>query len=249
MRAPLEDRGRRRRKKKAAAALIRLLKRLRSACGKMETLNDWYKLAGEANEVVQAHQDVIPAEAVRGIQDAMKLSEATMAGANRACQVLQGKVGAAIAAMPAAGGLGLGTVLAGAVIAVAAVVFALAALGNLLAVDIRILNQGCSPFSLATVPFLDNLLPLVGIELADEPILDGASAVVSLPPLVISLDNSTDGATFALQALSLPAISVGIGPATDILYDGRSLLGSLEQIDLGQMDGREEHELVIRCTT
>lgn len=126
----------------------------------------------------------------------------------------------------AKGPLGLITVAAVAIVALQS-----------LSVSVVVKNQGCRSLQLSSVS-----IPLPGLRVPSEPILDGQSATVTLPPLPLTVDGTIAG--------TLRLSSIGFGRSfamsgADIFFDGESLGGRKTSLQLGN---RREHELVIRCS-
>lgn len=242
-----EDQPTRRERRKAHRALTTLLRRLRRSCEIMGTLEDWHDLAREVRGLLVEHDEAIPSGTQRRIVDALRLPEATLAGARQACSVLQLEVERAAALVGAAPALGSGLLAGLAVVAVA--VGALAAVSNATAVDVRVFNQGCDPVVVSSLPLAGTpLLRVAGITLPAGAIADGGSDVISLPPVRLDVEGYPDTGQMILRSLQQVELPVALGRATDITFDGQSILGGPTTLDLRRLDGRAEHELIITCT-
>lgn len=132
-----------------------------------------------------------------------------------------------------------GKILLGAFIAAAALVGAAFTYGEATAVDIAVLNDGCSPIILpASLPF-----PILGISLPSAPIPSGGSASVSLPRLTVEVD-ATDAGRVSVSVLGV-SIPYHLGSdVVSIRLDGQNSLGRRVRANLGD---RKSHELVVSC--
>lgn len=242
-----EDRPTRRERKNARRALTALLRRLRASCGAIGTVGDWYDLAGDVEHVLIQHDAAIPARAEARIREALRLPEATLAGVQQACSVLSlelERAAALVGAAPAAG-----PVLLAGLALVAVAVGVLTVIANATAVDVRVFNQGCDPVVVSGLPLGGTpLLRVAGITLPAQPIVDGGNGVISLPPVRLDVEGRPDTGQMIVRGLERLELPLALGRATDISFDGQSLLGGPITLDLGRLDGRAEHELIITCT-
>lgn len=244
----MQNKRTRKERKKARNAFTLFLKRLRKMCATIDKVSDWQTVVAEAENLLDIYQDTVPAEKRRRIQEALELSEATLQGVNQACRVLQFEVEGVIKYLkpaPAAA-----TLLTAGVIVVAAAVLVVAVVSNLVAVDITIRNDGCDDLSV-----VDALGDNVGIALANnlllgpfgiklpEVIANDSIEEMSMPPLTIHVDNETNPSLLSIDVYGV-IIDFPVGQASEILFDGDSILGVQRDIDFGQ---REAHELTIRC--
>jgi hypothetical protein len=232
------DQGREdKKKKKARAALLAFLKRLRKACKVMDTAETWSDCIKELNGLLQEYQLQIPGVNLQRLRSAMELGEPNRAGIKKACKVLQFEVERAIDVLPAAGGLA--AALVGGLIVVAVVVAAAVIYVERTAMDVVIINNGCSPIRLAGGFPID----LPGLHLPREAIPSGGRAVVQVPRMTVHLD-ATGGDRVGLTVLGITR-PFDIGRrATQILWDGRPLLGQRTTLNLGS---QPQHELVVTC--
>jgi hypothetical protein len=229
------------RRRKARSAWMSLLKRLRKSCQTLEKLEDWDEIVAETERLLDEYGDVVPAGNQQRIRRALKLTDATVAGARQACSVLQTEVKLVVSLLGAGGLVAAVTIVALIVVAVGAAAITIAA--NATAVDVRVTNQGCQPFRLDQVPIADALLRLGGVQLPQEPINDGQTAVVTLPPVTVQINAEEPGAvTITVAGFTLPERS--LRPYAEILFDQTPVMGRQHTFDLGD---RDVHELVISC--
>jgi hypothetical protein len=142
------------------------------------------------------------------------------------------------------------TVLIVGVIVAATGAFALTIASNLLVADIRVYNQGCGDLPLAAAlgpngsALVGTPLPgSLGITLPEE-IGAGDSAMLSLPPLRVKVDNATEPAEFRIRILGVER-TLTAGKVTGVVFDGVSLLKRQTVINL---DPNGQHDLTIICT-
>lgn len=105
-------------------------------------------------------------------------------------------------------------------------------------VEIIIANHGCDtiyPTSYANIP-------LPGISLPKEPIANGGTGVVRLPPLTLDVDGQTPGRV-TLGALKL-RYQFDIPSDISLTFNGESLIGTSREIHLGE---NKKHTLVVQC--
>lgn len=106
-----------------------------------------------------------------------------------------------------------------------------------LAVTIVVKNVGCDSLQLSSFS-----LPLPGIEIPQDQIPSGGSAVIKLPPLNFKVDGTDSG------ELRLSTFGFGQGfslGGADVIFNGTSISGRQTTIRLGE---RREHELMIVCS-
>lgn len=235
----------RRERKKARKNLAALLRRVRRSCKSVGQVSDWYKLARDVEAVVNDNSTAIPAGQRRRLLEALKLPEATMAGVEQACGVLQSELGKTIAAL--GGATSLAGVASAVVLLTAVVVMAVAVAASRNAVDVHIINHGCGPFDDAQGPLADSaLLSLAGLGLLPQVIINGGNGVIQVPPLQFEVDNVTNPDRLSIrgpgQVLLVPIL---LREATDVRFNGRSLLGTRRIIDLA---GADEHVLEVICS-
>jgi hypothetical protein len=221
MMAEQEEKSARTKRKKARRAFSLLLERLRGLCETVDQVNEWRDVVAEVGELLQRYQDVIPADRRRQIREALELPETTLKGVTQACEALQFEVEGVIKYLKPAPAIA--TALTAGLIVVAAGVLAVVVLGNTLAVDMTIHNEGCGDIpvraaleggasALAESPFPD----LLGIQLPDV-IREGSTEVLSIPPVDLEVDNLTDAAELKLRALG-EELPVPVSGAVDILF-------------------------------
>ena len=121
----------------------------------------------------------------------------------------------------------------------AVVIVGVLSLLNAISVTIVIKNQGCSPIQpIVRLPF-----PIPGIELPRETIPDGGQGVAKVPPLTANVDG-TNKSTVILSAFSFSMqYQLGSG-ATDVIFNGQTLLGKVTSIKLSE---RKKHEVILKC--
>jgi len=226
-----------RERKKARAALLAFLKRLRKACKVMDTAETWSDCVKELGALLQEYQLQIPGVNLQRLKSAMQLGEPGRAGIKKACKVLQLEVERAIDILPAAGGLA--SALVGGLFVVAALIAAAIIYVERTAVDIVIVNNGCSPIRLAGGFPID----LPGLHLPSEAIPSGSRAVAQVPRISVYVD-ATGGDRVALKVLGITRPFDLGRRATQIHWDGRPLLGQRTTLNLAS---QPQHELVVTC--
>jgi hypothetical protein len=244
----IKNKTTRKERKKARNAFALFLKRLRKMCEIIDKVNDWQTVVAEAENLLHIYQDAIPAEKRRRIREALELPEATLQGVNQACQLLKFEVEGLIKYLKPAPALA--TLLTASVIVVVAAVFVAAVVSNIVAVDITIRNQGCEDLYVADalgdnvgIVLANNLLlSPFGIELPEVIAMDSVEQM-TMPPLAIHVDNETNPNALSIDIYGV-MIPFTVGQASEILFDGDSILGVQKDIDLGQ---GETHELTIIC--
>jgi len=224
-------------RKKARAALLAFLKRLRQACKVMDSAETWSDCVKELDALLQDYQRQIPGVNLQRLRSAMQLGEPNRAGIQKACKVLQFEVERAIDVLPAAGGLA--SALVGGLIVVAVVIAAAAIYVERTAVEVVIINNGCSPIRLAGGFPID----LPGLHLPPEVIPSGGRAVAQVPRMTVHLD-ATSGDRVGLTVLGITRPFDLGRRAIQIHWDGQPLLGQRTALNLGN---RPRHELVVTC--
>jgi hypothetical protein len=224
-------------KKKARAALLAFLKRLRKACKVMDTAETWNDCVKELDALLQEYQLQIPGVNLQRLRSTMQLGEPNRAGIKKACKVLQFEVERAIDVLPAAGGLA--AALVGGLIVVAIAIAAAVIYVERTAVEIVIVNNGCSPIRLAGGFPID----LPGLHLPHEAIPSGGRAIAQVPRITVDLD-ATGGDRVALKVLGITRPFDLGRRATQILWDGRPLLGQRTTLNLASLP---QHELIVTC--
>lgn len=224
-------------KRKARAAFLLYLKRLRAACKILNTADEWYGLMRDLADLLQEYAPVIPPDCYERIQNAMRPVDTTRKGLKQACKVLDTEIERLLKQFPA--GRSGAKVLAGALIAAAVIVGAAVIYAEATAVDITIINQGCSTIILpASLPF-----PIPGVSLPSAPIPSGGSGSVSLPRLTVDVDATEPGrVSVSILGVSVP-YSLG-GDVVSIRLDGQEILGRRVRANLGD---RRSHDLVVSC--
>lgn len=125
----------------------------------------------------------------------------------------------------AKGPLGLITVIAVGIVILQSIV-----------VKVIVRNRGCDSISLFTSP-----IPIPGMVLPKEDIPNGGSAVVKLPPISMTIDNTVSEQLAVTIFGVKKSFSYGRGK---LVFDGDSLTGKVTTINLGI---RRDHELIISC--
>lgn len=227
----------RQKKKKAREAFLLYLKRLRAACKALSTADEWYSLMRDLADLLQEYAPVIPPESYQRVQNAMRPSDTTRKGLKQACKVLDLEIERLLKHFSA--GRAGGKLLAGAFIAAAIVVGAAVIYGEATAVNVAIVNDGCSTIILpASLPF-----PIPGLSLPSAPIPPGGTGSVSLPRLTVDVDATEPGrVSVSVLGVTVP-YNMG-GGVVSIRLDGQEILGQRVRANLGE---RKSHELVVRC--
>jgi len=111
---------------------------------------------------------------------------------------------------------------------------------NSISVTIVIKNQGCNPIQ----PIVRLPVPIPGIEVPKEAIDDGDQGTVRVPPLTVNVDG-TQNNVVVLSAFSFSMqYQLGSG-ATDVIFNGQSLLGKVTSVKLSE---RKQHEAILVCS-
>lgn len=240
------DESRREKKKKskrARKALLAFLRRLNKACKTFQTADQWYGLVEQLEPIIQDHAEAIPANDQGRLRQAMQLAGAGREGLARGCDVLQFELSHVAGSLP--GAVGAGTAVLGVVVAAAVVVTAAVVTMNARAARLVIQNRACGPLPLAggMVPGLDWAFGALGVQLPDQPIPDGGSGTITLPPVAFDLD-CTDGEACFLKVLGQSApISLGHRVAA-VTLDGEPLLGQATRVEVRP---RSTHVLLVEC--
>ena len=121
----------------------------------------------------------------------------------------------------------------------AVVIVGVIALLNAISVTIVIRNRGCNPIQ----PIARLLFPIPGIDLPRETIPEGGSAKAKVPPLTVNVDG-TNRSAITLKAFSFSMqYQLGSG-ATDVLFNGETLLSKVTTINLSE---KKQHEVILVC--
>lgn len=234
---PMTRKEEREKKKKARGAFLLYLKRLRAACKMLNTADEWYGLMRDLTDLLQEYAPVIPPDRYESIQNAMRPADTTRKGLKQACKVLDLEIERLLKHFPA--GRAGGKFLLGAFVAAAVLVGGAFIYGEATAVDITVVNDGCSPIILpASLPF-----PIPGLSLPSAPIPPGGSGSVSLPRLTVDLDaTGPRRVVVSVLGVTIP-YNLG-GSVVSIRLDGREILGQRVSADLGRS---KSHELVVSC--
>lgn len=224
-------------RKKARGAFMLWLKRLRAACKTLDTIDEWYELMQELTGLLQQYASVIPADCYERVQNAMRPVDTTRKGLKNACKVLDLEIEKLLKCLPA--GSYFGKMLGGTLLGLAVLVGAAVIYLEATAIDIAIVNDGCSPIVLpGELP-----IPIPGISLPDKPIPPGGAETVSLPRLTVDVDATQPG-QISVGVLGA-SVTYNLGSElTSIQLDGQEILGQRIKVDMG---GRKQHELVVRC--
>lgn len=122
----------------------------------------------------------------------------------------------------------------------AVVIVGVISLLNAISVTIIIRNQGCSPIQpIVRLPF-----PIPGIELPHETIPDGGQGVARVPPLTVNVDGTQNNVVI-LSAFSFSMQYQLRSGATDVIFNGQSLLGKTTSIKLSE---KKQHEAILVCS-
>ncbi len=132
----------------------------------------------------------------------------------------------------AKGPLGLVTVVAVGIVAVAAYL-------NSSAITIIIKNRGCS----SLIPVVKLPVSIPGVELPTSSIPDNGQAIAKLPPLIVTVDGTTTGLV-KITAFKFTMEYYLPSKNTEFLFDSQKLVGKRTTINLGQ---QKEHELIVQC--
>lgn len=106
------------------------------------------------------------------------------------------------------------------------------------AVDITVANRGCNTIYTSSYASI----PLPGISLPKEPIVDGGEGLVRLPPLTLNVDGTTPG-TIRLSAFNFN-YTFDVPPDVDVSFNGVRLNGTRTVLRLGD---QKHHDVVVEC--
>ena len=126
----------------------------------------------------------------------------------------------------------------GAITAIAAVIAGGLVLLNSVAVSVVVKNKGCDTI----LPQTTAAVSLPGLVIPNQPIPAGGSVTATLPPLTLTVDNSS-GDSLRLTAYGLH-LTFDYSGKVDIIFDGTSLIGKATTLNLGDL---KQHELIISC--
>jgi hypothetical protein len=233
---PLEK-DKKQRAKKARGALADFLERLKKGCETLDSVEQWYQVATDLEELLDEYTDVISPKIRTTLEKASRVVDPTKTGLEKACGELNGKLAESI---PRIGGATVAQVLTGGLIAVAAATAVFVGYMNATATQLAIENRACAPFSFgAQVPFAD----WVGFQFPEKPIPTNGSDTAKIPRLVAVIDATQPG-----------RISVSVLGATypipvartlqDATLDEIALLGQYHRVDFGSQD---KHTLILTC--
>lgn len=254
--ARLQAREQKRRARQARKALLAFLKRLRRACNKISTLEEWLDYTQELAQLLVTHQDGLTEAQRERLEQVLKATDLTKQGIQLACKTLQGELEQVIAALPA-DLLGLSApTLTGLGISMATVVVG----GMLLwqqvrqAVRFTIVNQACPPLAVSNTltPEIRQILARLDVRLPEQvatdtqigfslPLLPADLTVDAQhpPDLMLRIEGRT-GTLLAIMHFTLNARTEAV------LFDNTPLLGKVTILPL---DRAGKHTLIIRCRT
>jgi hypothetical protein len=224
------------RKRKARAALLAFLQRLRKACKVLQGIDTWQECMQELETLLQHYQADIPAAHLQRLRNAMQPTDTTRAGLGKACKVLQWELEQTIDILPTASHSAAG--LLGGLVVVAVAIGALVIFLEQTAVEVVVVNDGCSPIAATGMP-----INLPGLHVPSQPIPSGGRAVARVPRISVEIDATQQGRVeLVFLGFSVP---VQIGQrVSDVRFDGSSVLGQRTSLRLGT---RGQHELVVAC--
>ncbi len=241
---PLPDPARQRNARKA---LEDFLKKLRNACAKISTMDDWTTLVSELNGVLEIYQIEIPAANRQRLESAMQIGEASKEALPHACSVLDLEITNTIKSLPKRGwscGCLAAGLLGGLVVLIIGLIVAAVLLFQ--PVPVVVVNEGCNPMVVReAVPTAFNpALSFFQVQLPD--ILDTNEAeafeVMGLP-LNVDIDararQSVDIQVIGIRQ-SFPVSS----DVTEVIINGFPVLGTGFSVNVR---GDAPHEVIIIC--
>ena len=108
-------------------------------------------------------------------------------------------------------------------------------------VEILVTNQGCETIN----PGVSLPFSIPGISFPDQPIGDGQSATISVPPLTFNLKQNLQ--IININAYKVVNLNFEMGDnVKDIALDGKSLLGGSSQI---KFLPQSQHQLILTCVS
>ncbi len=227
-------------KKKARKALLILLGKLQKKCGSFKDIKEWYSfLTQNLDPLISQYKENIPADLLKHMEEAKKLSGTTQEAINKACSNLKWNIEKVIKLLPKGHPIAklliLATVLTSGIVA-AAVLYA-----NVKTVTIVVKNKGCD--SIYPVTFMPVSIP--GFKLFDTPIPNGGQGIVRLFPLPVTVDATQKGAiSVGIFGFTLPVPADLTRSEAQVTFNGHLLNGERTTINLSE---HSSHELVISC--
>ena len=106
------------------------------------------------------------------------------------------------------------------------------------AVEIAVANRGCNTM----YPTSYSSIPIPGISLPKDPISDGQTGIVRIPPLSLDVDGTSRGLV-RLSALKFN-YTFDIPSDVSLSFDGEELVGSSTKLRLGS---QKHHDLIVSC--
>ena len=232
-----DEKKNKKRKRKAALALLRAFRKtLKTLCGKYDNVKDWQSMIKEKlHPILDEYEDHIPVKVRKALEKAAEVDETTEDGIQKACKALDSELGKAINALsPSLLATVLKAAFIGGVVVIGGGIIAL----NATQATITVRNIGCG--TLEAPVELPTRIP--GIELPSEPLVDGGSVEVKLPP--ISLNVTADESGIYVGKSGSGTFGSSLGLVKDVTFDGQSLLQGTTKLDF---KARGQHELVISC--
>lgn len=107
------------------------------------------------------------------------------------------------------------------------------------AVSVNITNRGCAPLT----PTVKMPVSIPGLKLPEHSIGDGGTGTAVVPPLSVTVDGTRPGYV-TLSALSFTMEYALQDSGMDIIFNGNSLVGTRQTINLGDA---KTHELTVQC--
>lgn len=79
-------------RKKARSAFLRFHKKLSTACGTFENIDEWYEYANELKDLLLEHSSVIPTDIQNNLEEATNLVDTSRIGLQKACESLSNDI-------------------------------------------------------------------------------------------------------------------------------------------------------------
>ena len=224
---------------------------LRKESHNITTGQEWREFIEHMQSILRKYKEVLSAETWQQLQDACKLTDETTEGIKTACDVLNHMIENAVKVLPTKASTvktkgSSKSAIAGGIIA-AVVIGGIFAYLNIAAYQVAIRNNGCDPIEIPVIA--PGWMTIVGLDLPEEPIANGESAMAKLPPSTVLID-ATSKETIKLNAVGTDFYFERPSNVDSIRLDGEEVLDQSKSFDLRESVIPEEqkvHELVITC--
>jgi hypothetical protein len=246
-----QERERAQRELEAKNELLDFGRLLRKESHTITTGQKWREFIEPLQSILGKYKEVLSAETWQQLQDASKLTDETAEGIKTASDILNHRIENAIKVLPTKV-LAVKTkgssksAIAGGIVA-AVIIGGIFAYLNVAAYQVAIRNNGCEPIEIPVIA--PAWMTIVGLDLPEEPIANGESAMAKLPPSTVLID-ATSKETIKLNAVGTDFYFERPSNVDSIRLDGEEVLDQSKSFDLRESVIPEEqkvHELAITC--